>query len=115
MYKIINPDTKAIIAEHAELADNVFSRMKGLLFRDSLDTSAALIIKPASSLHTFFMRFSIDIIFLDKQGKILKLSRNVPPSKFVLSVFGAKCAVEFPTGTIDKFSLSIGGQLSIIK
>ncbi|MDP1853282.1 MAG: DUF192 domain-containing protein [Candidatus Omnitrophota bacterium] len=115
MYKIINPDTKVIIAEHAEFADNFFSRMKGLLFRDSLDASTALIIKPASSLHTFFMRFSIDIIFLDSQNRILKLSSNVTPFKFVLSAFGAKCAVELPAGTIEKFSLSIGGQLSIIK
>jgi len=54
------------------------SRKRGLLGRASLD-DAALVIAPCNAVHTFFMRFPIDILFVDRQGRVLRVARAVPP------------------------------------
>jgi hypothetical protein len=111
--KIVNLTRSTIIAEEVEIADTILSRMKGLLFRKSLAKSHALIIKPTSSIHTFFMRFPIDIVFLDKQNKILKLKVNVPPFRIILCPPRAKSAVELPSGTLHSTHTQIGDHFAI--
>ncbi len=74
MVKIINKTKNTILAEEAYIADTVFSRVKGLLGKQSLDEGSALIIKPCNSIHTFFMRFPIDVFFVDRNNKIVKIT-----------------------------------------
>lgn len=114
MPRIVNVTRNLVLAEYAEIADTFFSRMKGLLFRKSLVKSAALIIKPTSSLHTFFMQFPIDIAFLDKDNKILKISQNVLPFRFIACSLRAKIALEFPAGTLNSTHTQSGDAISIL-
>src|SRR5436305_8787848 len=86
-----------ILASHVELAINSESRRRGLLGRDRLDEGAALIIAPCSSIHTFFMRFAIDVIFADRDGLVLKTYADVGPRRIALRL-GAFAVVELSAG-----------------
>ena len=115
MHKIVNLTRNTLLAENSELANTPLKRMKGLLFRKTLEESSALIIQPTSSIHTFFMQFSIDILFLDRDNRILKLRHNIAPFRFILCPLSAKTTIEFPAGTLVSTQTQVGDFLSIEK
>jgi len=63
----------------AEVAETFRERTKGLLGRDGLTPGTGLLIRKCNCIHTFFMRFAIDATFLDRDGKVVKVVRNIPP------------------------------------
>jgi uncharacterized protein len=71
--------------------------MRGLLGRRGLESGEGLLLRPASSVHTLFMRFPIDVVFLGGDGEVLKVARRVPPWRTV-GCRGAKAVVELPAG-----------------
>ena len=115
--RLVNETRGAVLAERAEVALAARARMKGLLGRDSLAEGAALVIKPCTSIHTFFMRFPIDVIFLDDAGKVLRAIRAMPPWRLTRIYPRAACVAELPAGTLlrsgttegDRVLLSTGG------
>lgn len=98
--KIVNLSSEKILANNALMADTFWSRLKGLLGRNTLPPGEALILQPCLSVHTCFMKFSIDIVFLDQQGRVVKLHENLPPWRFTPIVRNATTVVELPAGTI---------------
>ncbi|MCX5706994.1 MAG: DUF192 domain-containing protein [Candidatus Omnitrophica bacterium] len=71
--RIINQARNTILADQVIVADNPFTRMKGLFGRDEFKKGEALIIKPCNSVHTLFMPFSIDVLFVDKNNQVVKI------------------------------------------
>ena len=67
------------LVPHLEIADTFLSRAVGLLGRKTLPPGHGLLIRPCASIHTAFMRFPIDVAFLDRQGRVVKVIRNLPP------------------------------------
>ena len=98
--KAYNRTSGKYLASDVEAADTVFKRMKGLLGRDSLSAGEALWIKPCKSVHTIGMRFPIDLVFLDRDLKVVGLRKSVPPNRFSPYVFRAIGVLELPAGTI---------------
>ena len=76
-----------------EVADTFFSRFKGLMMRKSLPIDTALLIKPCDSIHTFFMRFPMTAIFLDKNMRVTKVVPNMKPWGLAFA-FGSYCVLE---------------------
>ena len=105
--QILNVSKGAVIAQQARLASSLGQRMKGLLGQDSLSASEALILKPCSAIHTFFMRFSIDVLFLDKNMQIIRLFRNMPPNRLSPTIWGSKIAIELPAGKTSQTNTQI--------
>jgi uncharacterized membrane protein (UPF0127 family) len=103
--KIINKTNNSLIAEEVILANTPFKRIKGLLGKKEFRKSQALILDPCNSIHTFFMRFSIDILFMDKNNKVIKAISCLKPFKFTPIVFGAAFAIELPSGTIQSLCI----------
>ena len=105
--------------DHAEIihdlgvADGLFARMKGLLGTKSLPVGYGLWIHHCNSIHTFFMNYAIDCIFLDSEMKIVSLVANVAPGKMVWPQFGARSVVEIPAGQLQQVKLQIGEQLYV--
>lgn len=99
--KIINQTKNTILAEDALKADNFFTRIKGLLGRRDLKKGEALILQPCDSIHTFFMKFPIDILFVDKTNRIIKVIPSLRPFRVTPIYFRANLAVELPEGTIQ--------------
>jgi uncharacterized membrane protein (UPF0127 family) len=67
------------VCEHCLIADTALARMKGLLGRSELPAGEGILIRPCNSIHMFFMRFGIDAIFVDRDGTVLKIARNLKP------------------------------------
>jgi len=112
--KIINLSNNAVLAGDAVVADTPLARITGLLNRKDFLSGQGLVIKPCNSVHTFFMRFSIDIAFINKENKIVKAVRCLPPFRFSNIYFSAYLVVELPAGTLEKTNTREGDILSFI-
>ncbi len=100
--KIINESRSATLADRAETADSFWSRFRGLMGRNELPEGAALIIEPNSSVHTFWMRFPIDVIFVDREGTVVGLREAMPPNRPYAGARGARRTIELPAGVIAR-------------
>jgi uncharacterized protein len=90
-----------VVCARCELAHTPARRLRGLLGRRSLAPGAGLLLHPASSIHTCFMRFAIDAVFLDGNGRVLRVAAELPPWRFA-SQRGACSVLELPAGTYEK-------------
>jgi uncharacterized protein len=111
--EVHNSSRGTVLGEAIEVADTAVRRVKGLLGRDCLEDGQGLLFKHCSSLHTFFMSFPIDIVFLDKKGKVLKTAVDVSPFKLVAAPFRAFYALELPAGAIDRSVTKVGDLLAL--
>lgn len=91
-----------------EVAETFFSRLRGLMGRNRLEKGRGLLIAPCNSIHMMFMRFSIDVIYLDKDFCIKKIARNVLPWIGMSFCFGAWAALEMASGEAERLKLSVG-------
>ncbi|MDD4004360.1 MAG: DUF192 domain-containing protein [Elusimicrobiaceae bacterium] len=89
----------AVLSTDVKTAFTLSSRSKGLLGRSGLKPGESLLIKPCAQIHTFFMKFPIAAVFLDKNNRILYLSDRMPPWRISPLVFGAGCVLELASGS----------------
>jgi uncharacterized membrane protein (UPF0127 family) len=85
-------------------------RMKGLLGKRELATGEGLLIQPAPSIHTFFMRFPIDVVFLAKNGKVMKVAANVGAWR-MRSCRHAFAVLELAAGEAERRGITVGDQV----
>jgi len=111
-FLLVNTRTSAVIADSVVGAFDSATRRRGLLGRDGLPAGEALIIAPTNAIHTFFMRFAIDVAFVRRDGRILKIRRSMPPWKMSLAI-GAFAAVEMAPGTLALSSTVEGDTLAL--
>jgi len=108
--RLMNARTGEAVADAAELAVTSASRRRGLLGRDGLDPGAALIIAPCNSVHTFFMRFAIDVVYVDRAGRVRKIVRALRPWRISAAMF-AYAVIEFGAGSLDGRDVVRGDRL----
>jgi uncharacterized membrane protein (UPF0127 family) len=101
-----------VVCERGELAVSAWTRTKGLLGRSGLEADQGLWIQPTNSIHMFFMRFPIDVIYAAADGRVLKLVRGIGPWR-VSMCRGAKVALELSVGAIDRCGAQVGDHLVI--
>jgi uncharacterized membrane protein (UPF0127 family) len=92
------------------VALNIFDKARGLMFLKSTDK--ALLLLECNCIHTFFMRFSIDAFFIDKNNRIIKIQRNINPYRILLPVLSASKVLEFPCGLLYTTGLKLGDLLA---
>lgn len=97
-------DREAPLATVVETAFDSSSRNRGLLGRDTLADNVAFVIAPTSAVHTFGMRFPIDIVYCAKNGRVLKVRSHVRPSRISMCV-GAFAVIEMAAGAAEGFGL----------
>jgi uncharacterized membrane protein (UPF0127 family) len=97
----------------AETADTAASRSHGLLGRDSLAPGDGLILDPCRLIHTFFMRFAIDVVFFDRQQRVTRVARDVRPFRFAWGGWSARVTLELPAGTLTRIPVAPGAQLRL--
>jgi uncharacterized membrane protein (UPF0127 family) len=103
-----NASKGTVLGEAIEVASTAVQRAKGLLGREWLEDGQGLLFKGGGSIHTFFMRFPIDVLFLDKRGRVLKASQDVHPFKLVAAPFRARYVLELPKGAIVGSATRVG-------
>ena len=106
---LVNARSDVTIASDVSLALTRAERNRGLLGRDSLDPSAALVISPCSSIHTMFMRFPIDVIFVDRDGRAVRIVRDLAPWRIALAL-RAHAVIELAAGSLTR-DLRVGDEL----
>ena len=96
-FKVINQNTNTVLFNKARKATTLFQRFLGLMFRKGISEEEALIFYHAPSIHTFFMRFPIDVIFLDRNMRVIRICRELKPARMVFCK-GASCTIECSGG-----------------
>jgi len=118
LYRILKlPDQSEkaeLILPELLIAESFWSRMKGLLGKKELSSTQALWIRPCNNIHTFFMKFTIDCIFVNRSNVIQKIYPRVGPFRIAGPVWKANSVLEFPEGTAEKWNLKIGDQLHVV-
>lgn len=109
--KLINKTNGQILAEKLEIANTPFKRMKGLLGREELSQGEGLHITPCNNIHSFFMKFEFDAIFIDRKHIIRHLIESMPPGKISKLCFSAYSVIELPAGTIQMSNSKIGDKV----
>lgn len=100
-----------LVVSHCEVADTLWARMVGLLGRRSLAPGQALWIEPCNSVHTFFMRFAIDVVFLDASGLVLKIYEGMAPWRASWMHWRAHVALELAAGEAARAGINPGEVL----
>lgn len=110
--QVINETRRTVVCETTEMADNAWTRLRGLLGRSGIEPGHGMIIAPAGSIHSAFMRFRFDAIFLDREMVIVGLAAEIPPWR-VRGAKGAKRTLELAAGQIDARGLQVGDALAV--
>jgi uncharacterized membrane protein (UPF0127 family) len=108
LLRIENTTRQTVLATHCEVADNLFTRIRGLLGRDGLEAGGGLLIAPCPSIHMWGMKFALDAVFVDEEDVVVDLAESLAPGKYFVarphesdgSTRKARNVYELPVGTI---------------
>ena len=110
--RITNQTRGTELASDARFARSLWSRIVGLLGRPSLPAGGALVIDPCSSVHTAFMRFAIDVVYLDPSRRVIKSVAHLKPFRMSAALRGRCSVIELPSGAIAASNTAPGDQLA---
>jgi uncharacterized protein len=111
---IVNLTRGSVVCEHGLIADRPLRRMRGLLGRPSLPVGEGMLLQPAPSIHTAFMRFPIDVVFLDRSLRVLKIVEKLRPWR-VASAPRARAALELAVGEGALRGIEAGDYLGVVE
>ena len=108
--RLVDGDGQAV-CERCELADRMFSRLRGLLGRAGLPRGEGMLIRPTWSIHTAFMRFPIDVVFLDRELRVLAVRPQVRPWRAAARL-RAHSVLELAAGECARLRIDVGDRLA---
>ena len=100
-WSLIRRDTGLVVINDLRIADGYWSKLAGLQFRAALPAGQALLLVNSGSVHTFWMRFAIDVVYLGGEGRVLSVRRQVPPWRVVFGPRGTHSVLEMTAGWLD--------------
>jgi uncharacterized protein len=114
--RAINQTRATMLCQRLEKAGGMAGKSRGLLGRDGLEADAGMLfeagrLEPFMCMHMWFMRFPIDIVFLNRQGRVIRINHNLRPWRISSIVWGARRALELPAGTAAQSQTSVGDQI----
>lgn len=112
--KIINSKNNYMLADDCKVAGTFYSRFKGLMGVDELPKGAGLHILPCNSIHMFFMRIPLDIIFINKENEVVHIVEGIKPWRVTNIIKNAHSVIELPVGTISSTHTFPGDRLDFI-
>ncbi|WP_276355185.1 DUF192 domain-containing protein [Cohnella caldifontis] len=89
-------------------ADTFLRRFRGLMLTDSLPEGAGLHLAPCRAVHSFLMKYPIDVLHLDSDGRIVGMERELKPGNLGVSFRGTRSVVELPAGTLERAEVQVG-------
>ncbi len=104
----------SVIVPKLAVAPSLWKRTVGLLGIPHLQSGEALLLQPCTGIHTWFMRYSIDVLFLDKRGKVLRTVENLRPFRIAGPLLRARTVVEMAPGTLKHVSVKPGDILRVV-
>jgi hypothetical protein len=110
---LMNARTSCAVADEVEVALSRHARRKGLLGRDGLAPFSAMVLAPCAAVHTMFMRFAIDVVFVDADGRALRVVPELAPWRAAMSPL-AHAVIELPAGTLASREVAVGDPLYLV-
>ncbi|OGX06368.1 MAG: hypothetical protein A3G87_01855 [Omnitrophica bacterium RIFCSPLOWO2_12_FULL_50_11] len=110
---VLNTTRNSIVVERLKIARNLSERLRGLIGSPPLGEREGLLIPYCKGIHTIGMRYPLDVIYLDRDGKVLKLIEPLPPNSIGHIVLTSNSVLELPVGAIRWSSTRIGDALFI--
>jgi len=110
---VCNLTRHQVLAERAAQANTFWTRFRGLLGRDGLESGEGLVIEPCNSVHMFGMRFAIDVLHLDRSGTVVRILPELRPGRIGPLVWRSHTVVELPAGTVAASGTQLGDQIRI--
>ena len=110
-WRLDNADTGTIVVARVAGAFDSETRRRGLLGRDGLGDEA-LVIAPCNLVHTFFMRFAIDAVFVDREGRVIEVRHTIRPWR-IAGAWSAFATIELPAGQAEKARIVPGTRLQL--
>ena len=101
-----------LVATNVQGANNPYTRVLGLMFKPNMNGMGGLLLNPCNSIHTFFMRFPIDVVFISKDDVVVKIIRSMAPWKMSWIYLKARKTLELPSGSLP-MSVTEGTQLEV--
>jgi len=103
------------LADNVQIASSLFSKGKGLLGKKSIPDGYGLLIRDCNSIHSFFMAFPFDAIFLDKDNTVIHIINAMPASRISPILRKSSCVLELPAGKAQETMTSIGDIIELVK
>ena len=110
---VVNATRNTVLGERIGVAETSWSRMRGLLGRSGLEPGAGLLIIPSQAVHTIAMRFPIDVVFVDRNWRVVHLRPAMVPNRLTAVHWRAQSVIELPAGVIAQTETAVGDQLSV--
>ena len=110
--RVENVSKNTTLGENIKIADSSLRRMVGLLGTPHLEPQSGLLILPTQAIHTFGMKYPIDVVFLDRGRRVVGMRSAVKPWRLTPIFWRAECVVELPAGVIEATRTEVGDQLS---
>ncbi len=111
--RIVNGTRSTTLASEAEAATTFWRRLVGLLGRRSLAPGQGLLLQPCRSVHTAFMRFPIDVVYVDRSHTVVKVVPCLAPFRLSAAGGGAHTVIELPCGTVAESRTAVGDSLAL--
>ncbi len=114
--RAVNQTRATALCEHLEEAGGMTGKSRGLLGRDALEAEAGMLfeagrLEPFMCMHMMFMRFAIDVVFLNREGRVIRINHNLRPWRISSIVWGARKALELSAGAAARSQTEIGDQI----
>ncbi|MDQ3927991.1 MAG: DUF192 domain-containing protein [Chloroflexota bacterium] len=109
---ITNKTRGTTLAGSATKASTFLARGRGLMLAGPLLEGGGLVIEPCNSIHMFFMRYPLDVVFVDKAGRVVFMYEGIKPWRVGRIVMSAKLAVELPEGAIASSNTQVGDEIN---
>ena len=113
--EIIDETRGTLVGNRVQIADTSLSRRMGLLGKSGLDAGGGLWIRPSSGVHTFFMRFPIDVIGLDGNLRVIRLWNQLVPYRMTSVSLNLRSVIELPAGRVGACNVRLGDVLRVTK
>jgi uncharacterized membrane protein (UPF0127 family)/catechol 2,3-dioxygenase-like lactoylglutathione lyase family enzyme len=113
--RLVNLTRDTVLAERAAVAETPGTRGRGLLGTDSLEDGCGLLIVPCRQVHTFGMRYPIDVIFVDEAWRVKKVVAGMKPGRVGALVFRARAVIELPAAKTAETETRVGDMLDALE
>lgn len=104
----------AVVCARTELADTALKRLRGLLGRASLEQGAGMLFRGESSIHSAFMRFRFDAVFMDRDLRVVAVAERIPPWR-LRAARGTRNILELAAGEVERTGVESGDQLALVE
>ena len=111
--RVLNATKGSVLGDAVEVADTSLTRMKGLLGKTRLEVGGGMLIFPSQAVHTIAMRFPIDVVFIDRNWRVLHVQPALVPNRISGLHWKARCVLELPLGAIEQTGTGVGDELLI--